>query len=404
MNTIGLALYLLFMISWFLHLTSRIPWLGAIRFDLVLVLLLFLIHMLQKRTSDAEAEPYRKLRALVFTVIVLTPFAQWPGSVVHYGLINFLKGIVFFYFTIWFVKTQKQLLLLVTTFVLCQSFRIFEPVYLHVTEGYWGSRASIAGWEFMERLSGAPYDVINPNGLAYVILTVIPFLIMLFEVSKLHKLLAIAIMPLSLYALTLTGSRSGFVGLVIIAAAMLWLSKRKMVHVILIGLGAILILSFLNEGLKDRYRSLYDTNSRNSATVEGRLTGLKNNFAVGMRRPLFGHGIGTSTEANANFGDKAKPAHNIFLETFQELGLIGLIALVIYLRAVFREIFKADALTTAEIPTRKISAALAALAVATFFFGFASYGLSSYEWYFIGGCAVCANLTSKRREELSEVS
>lgn len=404
MNTIGLALYLLFMVSWFLHLTSRIPGLGAIRFDLVLVLLLFLIHLLQKKTSDPVPEPYKKLRVLVFTVIVLTPFAQWPGSVVHYGLINFLKGIVFFYFTVWFVKTQKQLLLLVTTFVLCQSFRIFEPVYLHITEGYWGSRASMAGWEFMSRLSGAPYDVINPNGLAYVILTVIPFLIMLFEVSKLYKVLAIAITPLSLYALTLTGSRSGFVGLVILAAAMLWLSKRKMGHVVLIVLGGLLIFSLLDEGLKDRYRSIYDTSSRNSATAEGRLAGLKSNFSVGMRRPLFGYGVGTSLEANANFGSKAQPAHNIFLETFQELGIIGVIALITYLRAVFKEIFRAGDVSTAERSTRKIMMALAALAVATFFFGFASYGLSSYEWYFIGGCAVCASLTSRREGEFVGVS
>jgi hypothetical protein len=34
---IAFGFYLLLIVSYFLHLTARVPWLGAIRFDLVLM-------------------------------------------------------------------------------------------------------------------------------------------------------------------------------------------------------------------------------------------------------------------------------------------------------------------------------------------------------------------------------
>ena len=81
-------------------------------------------------------------------------------------------------------------------------------------------------WEFMYRLSGAPYDWINPNGLAFLICTVLPFIYLLAGLSWINKLIFIILTPAFIYALTLTGSRTGFIGLMIIFLAIFMEIKK----------------------------------------------------------------------------------------------------------------------------------------------------------------------------------
>ena len=166
-----------FVSSWFLHLGTRLPVLGLIRFDLILVgVLSYLALSTGRGGTTGRTSTDSLLRILIAYSVLTIPFVEWPGSVINTGISNFIKGIVFYYFTIAFVRTEKDLKKLVLVFVACQLWRILEPLYLHVTEGYWGSGASMANWEHLDRLSGAPSDVVNPNGLAFIICTVLPFL------------------------------------------------------------------------------------------------------------------------------------------------------------------------------------------------------------------------------------
>jgi O-antigen ligase len=88
--------------------------------------------------------------------------------------------------------------------------------------------------------------------------------------------------------------------------------------------------------MQDRYLSIIGRGEKNAASAEGRVTGVEDNFAVALRRPIFGYGLGTSREANANFGDNAfgdndKPAHNLYAEVAEELGFVGLFIFLLFL-------------------------------------------------------------------------
>ena len=63
-------------------------------------------------------------------------------------------------------------------------------------------------------------------------------------------------------------------------------------------------------------------------TAEQRITGLIGDFKVSLRRPVFGHGLGTSREANANFRGEDLPSHNLYTEVAEELGYVGLMLLL----------------------------------------------------------------------------
>jgi putative inorganic carbon (hco3(-)) transporter len=106
----GLTVYLLFIISWFLHSGARLPIFGLIRFDLLLICILSYLALSNKRENSARRTDTDKvLRTLVVYSVLTIPFVQWPGSVINTGIPNFIKSIVFYYFTITFVRTEKDL-------------------------------------------------------------------------------------------------------------------------------------------------------------------------------------------------------------------------------------------------------------------------------------------------------
>ena len=399
MSGVAFALYLAFICSWFLHLPARYPALASLRADLALVciiLVLTLISSAESRPSDSDQRTRRLLWALVIYAAITVPLVEWPGSVVKTGFPQFFKAFVFFYFTAALTTSARRLAWLLGVFLACQTFRVLEPLYLHMTEGYWGSAATMADFEMMNRLSGAPADIVNPNGLAGVILTVIPFLHYLTSGSRVGRLLYVTVVPLLLYALVLTGSRSGLIGLTGIAALVWIKSRHKILLTGAIAVAIVFTVPRLSPELADRYLSIVSSDSRNAATAEGRIDGLKLDLHVALRRPLFGHGLGTSLEANANFGARYVPSHNLYIEIAQELGVLGLVIFMAFVGSLLIGLRRAAAARAAEAPrvVRHLVPALQVWIGMNILFSFACYGLSSYDWYLAAGLtAVVARFT-----------
>ena len=390
----GFALYLVFVCSWFLHLPARFPALEGARVDLLLVCVIFAMTFKQQQDDDASFTPAdfrtrRLLWALVAYAAITIPFTEWPGSVAKIGFPNFFKAFVFFYFTAGLVTTTKRLRTLLIVFLFCQMFRVFEPLYMHVTTGYWGSSAHFNSWEAMDRLSGAPDDVINPNGLASIIVTIVPLLHYLTAGSVKGRIVYLTMLPPLLWALVLTASRSGMIGLGAIAALVWMRSRHKLALAAVVFAAVWLSIPYLNADLADRYLSIVSTKTKNAQTAADRYEGWKINFHVAMRRPFFGYGLGTSKEANWHFGDLDLPAHNLYLEALEELGIFGLILFLMFVGSVVIGLRRAAvALTQAQAPPpilRRLVPALQVLIGMNILFSFASYGLSMYDWYLMAG-------------------
>jgi putative inorganic carbon (HCO3(-)) transporter len=396
-------LYLCFIVSWFLHIPQRVPAVGVLRLDLLLIIGIAVLIALD--SASERPTPDRRINRLVGLIIALVtlsaPFVEWPGTAIKAGLPMLVKGLVFYYFTAMLTTDKKRLKQLLWVFTLCQSFRVLEPVYLHLTQGYWGSMASMANWEYLERLAGAPNDTINPNGLAFVVLTVLPFAHYIWTSSKLGTLLYAAALPLWLYALTLTGSRSGMVGLVVVFGVIWIYSQRKVALALLLVIGTASAIPYLSADQLDRYVSIYDSHTKNAGTAEGRVDGWALDFGAAMRRPLLGHGLGTSLEVNAHFTGRAQPSHNIYLEALQETGVVGLLLFCALMWTILMSVRTAlTEISAASSPDQflvRLCRALLTFTCMNVLFGFFSYGLTSYEWYFLSGLS--AVLTSLMRKQ-----
>lgn len=405
------ALYLYFLVDFFLHFAARVPAYGSLRPTLLLVLLLTMLLVFQKEKFKGWTKDPVMQAVLVFMVylVLSLPLVEWPGSVIRNNLPEFIKAVVFLFFTALIVDSEKRLKIFLVVFVGCQILRVAEPLLLNVTQGYWGSKTHLGGGEFSARLAGAPSDVINPNELGFVIVTIIPFLHYLLLPGKIKaKLLYLITMPPLLYALILTQSRGAFLALLVVAWMVFRVSNHKKV-LIMVAIGiAISGWSVMSADQKDRYLSLVGmSDSSNSATAEGRFEGMKKEFTLSLNRPLFGHGLGTTSEAKANLRGRSQAAHNFYAEILIETGFIGLVFFLRFLQKVyskFRENFLIlERINADESPSLPFFYRLNQALVAVFWmyvvYSTNYWGLSQYYWYLFAGLVI---VFSNRLSEQSE--
>ena len=388
------AVYVFFLLEFFLHFSARVPSLGVLRPTLLSAAVLALMLYLQRDRLIGRFDnvPSQRIRLLLLYLLLSLPFVTWPGSVLN-NAADFIKAVAFFFFTVAVLDTEKRLRVALFIFIGCQVFRVLEPLYLHVTDGYWGSSTYIGDGEFAERLSGAPADVINPNELGFVIATAVPFLYYLvWPVGWKGKLLLLGLMPCLLYALMLTMSRGGFLALLVVCFFILRESKNRG---LLIGLGVVAVValwSVMSPIQKDRYLSLVDDDTVGAKSREGRLEGMIAEFQLGLERPIFGHGLGTTAEAKFHLRGKTQAAHNFYAELLMEVGLVGMVIFLRYmagLHAHLRQQVQARLASVVREDFRwRLHHALLAVFWMYVVYSFNYWGLSQYYWYFLGGLMV----------------
>ena len=396
--------YLLFVVVHFLRLSSRVPALGAMRITVLMVLVMVagLIANKEQLRGRLASEPRKWLIALAVYIVLTLPLVKWPGSVLQITLQVWILSTLFFFFTLLVVDSLPRLKTFVKVFFLCQIVRVLEPLFLHITQGYWGSRTYVGDGEFMARLAGGPHDVVNPNGLAFVIVSVVPFLAYLSIMAKwtgrTTKLLSFAILGALIYALILTSSRSGMLALGVVIVAVFLKSKNKVLFVAVVIGGISVAMGGLNDLQRDRYLSIFSSDTRGAATADGRVQGLKDEVKLAMQRPFFGHGLGTSGEAKYHFFGRFQVAHDLYTELVIDLGIFGLILFLMFLRATYhtvrdlrRKLAHMESLGESDREyLRALTDAVEVWGLMCIFVSIAYFGLMEWHWYLIGGISVAA--------------
>lgn len=399
-STFTFFMFQIYQLDFFLRSSARISGIGIIRPTLLLFAIVAISLFFQRdKLREKMQHPIMKAMGVFLLVIIFTlPFVTYPGSVIRYHIPEFIKAIVFLYFMALIVDTKGRLKWALIIFVGCQVIRVLEPLYLNITSGYWGAKTYMGGGEFANRLGGAPADVINPNELGFVIVTVIPFLhYLLFPRGWFYKLIYLGLIPPLMYALILTMSRGAFLALLVVGWVVWKESKHK---IILIGVAvgiAIGSWSVMNDNQRDRYFSLVSSDAAQSASAEGRLTGMINEFKLGFKRPVFGHGLGTTSEAKANSGHRAQASHNMYAEIMIELGLVGFFFFMGVIKKIYLQIRQSTSLLYAETMDPLYRDLFKALKVIFWMFALYSinyWGLSQYYWYNLAGLVAAVSFLS----------
>jgi putative inorganic carbon (hco3(-)) transporter len=399
-----------FMIFTFLNIPNRAQFIGLLHPTVIFIGMLFIMVLahgeaVKDRLASSGA---RWVMRLVLYILITLPLVQFPGSIIHKNFESFTKWAIFFILISAFADTEKRLKIISLTFLFCTVFRVLEPLYLHVFQGYWGS---ITYWnqgaDSMNRLAGSPADSVNGNGLAFLCVSTLPFLhfwAMCRGAPFIRKLIYCALAPAIIYALVLTASRSGMIGLALVVFGIIFFAKRKTVGVVLVVCAIAWAIPHLNANQVDRYASLVDSSAHQAGGVQGRINGITSNLVLWSKHPLFGFGLGTSGEASWQVQGDSHLAHDLYAETLIELGLGGFIIMMSYLVSIGKvttSMVKSIKKTGDSLPDGHVllwlPKALFVWTIMCYVFSIASYGLSEYQWYLVGGLSmVCYRMLAVR--------
>lgn len=388
-------MFILYQLDFFLHTSARIPGVGILRPSLLMfAVITFLLFTQKEKFSYKFEQPiFKAFSAFLLMLLLTLPFVKYPGSVVKENFSVFMKAIVFLYFAALILDTEKRFKISLFVFVACQVIRVLEPLYMNVTSGYWGSSTYMGQGEFASRLAGAPSDIINPNELGFVIVTAIPFLhYFLMPKGFMVKLFYFGLLSLLLYALILTMSRGAFLALLIVGWFIFKESKRKTMLIAFGILGVMTALSVMNDTQRDRYLSLFSSDSKQSASAEGRINGMIKEFELGLNRPIFGFGLGTTPEAKYHTFGRRQASHTMYGEVFIELGIVGMIFFLRFIIVLRRQLI--IGLIATERDDNFYKTVLKVLNIIFWMFAVYSinyWGLSQYYWYNLAGLVIAVS-------------
>jgi hypothetical protein len=255
----------------------------------------------------------------------------------------------------------------------------------------------------------------DPNDLAYGMVTVLPLIRAVRITGTKGRLILQGLSVAVIIAILLTGSRGGAIGLgvvmLLLVAFPIGFAKTGQLKPFRIG-RFVLVLAvtaaagaalwgYLPQESRERMATLLDLKNDYNAgdsTASRSAIWLRNSGAV-LSRPI-GYGLGTSEYVDSLTGGAYRALHNSFVESFVELGVLGLILFCASYWGTIRQLGRISALGRATAPSgdmakaciyaRALRIALVGNAVAGFFL---SQSYSELLWTLIAICAALVRIT-----------
>jgi O-antigen ligase len=200
---------------------------------------------------------------------------------------------------------------------------------------------------------------------------------------------------LSCLCVLLTGSRTGFAGLVVLAVAAALATRYRKHFTLLAIVAAPLIWLSLSTELQNRYTTLIDPsvgpdNAKTSA--DSRKVFFWMAVEIWKEHPIFGIGPACFSIASGT----GLQAHTLYAETLAELGLCGVVALSLmvlcyvfnYLEA--RRIYRAIPPPNDALFCYRIVQATSVTMLQLLFFGLGGHNLFRFTWLWYGAFAALA--------------
>jgi putative inorganic carbon (hco3(-)) transporter len=254
-------------------------------------------------------------------IIVLTiPFSTWPGGSVKVFSDIYVKIILIFALMISTLTTAKRIRQMTWIMIAASGYLAVRAVFdylrgVNLVEG--------------DRVRGAVGGMFeNPNDLALNLVTFLaPTLFIVIQDRKPSRRIMAALVAVAMFAaIVCTKSRSGFLGLVVMALVVAYYTARvrpgAVFATLLVGL---LALPAMPSSFWDRMDSIMNADLDPTGSRAARIRLLDQGLQVFADNPLTGVGAGQFQNYNdpGVTVEKWRVTHNVWLQVAAELGIFG---------------------------------------------------------------------------------
>jgi hypothetical protein len=307
----------------FIHRPFEVwPVLGDFRVELIYMLVTIAAWVFHPGKQWPSSPANLGILGFIVAVLICWLASDWFGDS-SYTIEKYLKLSVFYFLLVTTVYQERQLRLI------CAAFLVIMAGYmLHSLLEYHNGRHEYRMG--IVRMVGVDQTVNDPNAFAASIVYALPLVTVFWSLSPSNKqrILLAGYVGLSAWCIILTGSRSGFVGL-ILASVITIVSHHLRWRLCVLGLICAPILwAGIPDSLQNRFETIVDpdagpANAQESAM--GRIEGFKNGVALLEKYPLTGSGPGAWKQGTGTSFE----SHNLYGQVMGEMGLVGCVAFAV---------------------------------------------------------------------------
>jgi O-antigen ligase len=280
----------------------------------------------------------RMLALITVLGIGLIPAAVSPGDSVEVLTDTFLKVVAIFVLLINLITTRERLQKMMSLVVVCGAVLALFAVGSYFTGKFTVVTHGDEGVVVGLRISGIVGGIFgNPNDLATSLDLLIPFAVALGLLRRgAARWFYLGCAGLLGLGVILTFSRGGFLGLVAMAAVLIWKVGRQ--NRALTAFAFVMIITVflvaMPVGYASRITTIFDSSADQTGSSEERSELLGRAAELAANHLIIGVGIGNFPIYSLH----ERRAHNSYLEIAAELGVTGLIAYLIMIFAPLRSL------------------------------------------------------------------
>lgn len=325
-----------YIFAFYLELHFRISSLEAIRFQFIYGAFVGGLCFISFLKSSAKHEKLSSVTKTVFLFLLImgiyTIFSlDRPVSIPIYidRVIKFAL-VAFFIYT---ATNKVEDLRVIVAFMLLAWLKIGQ-------EGFWGWYTGNLVWENqgIPRLHGSTTMYAHPNSYSGFAVGCLPYAIFLLMCvrSNLLRLGLLMLFCFSLLIVVNTGSRTGYVAVLLGSVFFfLKLKKGKFKIILLALLTFSLAATFVPEHYKERFFSIFTGEEKEGASSKKRIEIINDAVEVYKAYPL-GVGIQAFPKVRDEMFGRTQDTHNLYLEILTNLGPAGLIVFGIFINQLIR--------------------------------------------------------------------
>jgi putative inorganic carbon (hco3(-)) transporter len=329
-NSAFFLAFLGYVAFWYLQGGFRFPALGAIRLEFIVGAVLVLSSassMLAAKLPQPYAPSgiFRWIVALFIVVLVMIALSRAPQVSWTLFVDRVLKFAMMALFIAAFVTSPGRLRWFLTIYLL-SFFKMMQ-------EGISGFITGSLVWENQgtPRLHGATPNYAHPNSFSGTQLGTLPFLVKLLPSAPpwLRPAMIGQAVGAMLIVIT-TGSRTGYVALLLWLGYVIYGAKQKLRIVAIIAVTLIAAAPFVPPDYWARFETIFTQEDKEGASIDMRKQIFEDALSICLSHP-FGVGIGAFTIVRSQVFGRSQATHNLYLEVMADMGIQGLVVFLGFL-------------------------------------------------------------------------
>lgn len=319
-----------YIFAFYLELHFRIPILQTIRFQFTygaIIGILCLYKFLNDKDKQSSFNSVTKTTFfLIFIMGIYTLFSMdRPESITAYSDRVIKFSLVSFF--IYAATNKVEDLRVIVAFMLLAWLKIG-------LEGFLGWYTGNLVWENqgIPRLHGSTAMYGHPNSFSGFAVGCLPYaaFLLLCVKSNLLRLGLLTILIFSLLIVVNTGSRTGYVAVIIGATFFFMKLKAGKFKIILLAILAFsLTINLVPAHYKERFESIFTGEEKEGASSATRREIITDAITVYKTYPL-GIGLQAFPKVRENMFGRSQNTHNLYLEVLTNIGPIGFIVFIVF--------------------------------------------------------------------------